>query len=480
MSEAVSPQDIERLLPHDAEVEEALLGELLLWPDDAGLLILPTLRPEDFYGSVNRDIARFLMQSIEDARPADAVTLNHHLRHQHIEAPDDLIPRLMDAAPTGANIAGHVEILKELSLKRGVIAAGQRFMEEGRNGKRVVDVLADHRVRVEDLERDAAGAGDLRSWTAPDLLAADIKEPISLVGNHLFDQGGLSLTSGKGGLGKSNLMLALCVDLAIGGREWLRTALPAEGCRTMYLWGEGGDYFAKKRLELLEAEARQAKGCLVVVPKEVTPDLRDPSAIGEMKGLLDRHKPHLVVIDHLSEWTGGMDDGANAEMKVFLRVITGLRRYCGAHFNVIQHNRKPGENSQRGDVSEVRGATALPSACDTVLMLDPEPGDRIRVTWSKVKNAGKPEAMIAKYEPSTGRYVIETTTVSDARTSAERIKETLFRAGEKLTLKQLVSGSGLADKTCRNNLSKLIESGEVEETKGIGFPNLYGLALEHR
>lgn len=461
--------------PHDDAVEESLLGTILLFPDEAGPIVLPSLKAEDWYQECHQAVARFLMQSIEDGRTADAVTLAHYIRETGIPLDSSFVPKIMDAAPSGANIGAQVEIIRELSLKRRLIATGSVLEEEGRNGRRAVEVLAAHRVRVEDLERETVGRNALRSWTAPDLLKAEIPEPISLVGDHLLDQGGLSVISGKGGLGKSNLMLALSVDITLGGREWLRVPLPEEKCRTLYLWGEGGDYFAKKRLQLLEEEAEKADGCLMVVPREITPDLRESSAIAELKQLLTAHKPHLVVIDHISEWSGGMDDSDNAQMKVFLRVLGGLRRFSGAHFSVIAHNRKPGENSKRGDQSEVRGASALTSAADTVIMLDAEPGDRIRVTWSKVKNTGRPEPLICKYQPETGRYLIETTGVSDARTVADRIKEALFNAGERLTLKQILTDVGVSERTGRRYMDKLVSSGEVTEDPGIGVPNLYSL-----
>ena len=306
--------------PNDAEVEKALLGTLLLFPGEAGPLILQTLRPSDFFHEGHQVVARLLMQAFEDARNHDAVTLSHALRSEGVDLGVNFIPDIMDAAPTCANVERMVTIVKELALTRGVInagaelkARGQALHTDGVNGKRVSEVLADHRVRVEDLERESIGANTMKSWTAPELLDADIPEPISLVGNHLLDQGGLSIISGKGGLGKSNLMLALCVDQSAGGgKEWLRVPLPAEPLRTLYLWGEGGSYFAKKRLHLLEAEARQAPGCRVVVPREVTPDLRESSAVAELKQLLTSHKPHLVVIDHISEWSGGMNDSDNA------------------------------------------------------------------------------------------------------------------------------------------------------------------------
>lgn len=469
----------EAVLPHDDEIEFALLAELLLWPDEAWGACEGTVGWQDFYSDITQKIGRVLIEAIERGSPLDTLLLVKAVRADPV-AKEYAERLVIEGYPTGANIPMHVGILKELSMKRGVIGAATQFLEEGKNGLPVAEVLARNRVRTEDLERDLSGHASYNDWSAPELLAAELVAPVVLVGDddhHLLDEGGLSFIAGKGGLGKSNLAMALAVDLGLGGQTWLGYALPKEPVPTMYLWSEGGDYFAQQRLKKLREAAERSPLCRVLVPKEFTPDLRQPGDLAEMKRLLDRHKPKMVFVDHLTEFTGDMNDSDNSECKVFLRAVTALRRHSGAHFNVIHHNRKPGENSKKGDAGEVRGASALTSAADTVIMLDEEPGERVRVTWSKVKNAAKPEPFICKYQPDTGRYLIETKGLSNPKTSGEAIRQALYDAGKPLTIKELQTAAGLSESTVKRNVPLLVEAGEVLERKGIGFPNTYELPL---
>lgn len=392
----------ETALPHDDDAELALLGELLLFPDEAGPIVLPLLKVEDWHQGSYRPVARALMEGIEDGRPHDAVSLKAHLASRHdldLVGGSEFIVRIMDAAPERGNISRHAEIVRELSLKRGVIAAAQRFLEEGRNGKRVVDVLADHRVRVEDLEREAGPSNSYIVEPVDALVTSDVPMKVSLVGNHVIDEGGLTFVTSEEAAGKTYLLMALAIDLARGCDQgtWLDLPLAPEPRKGLYLWGEGGRNGAKARaIQILQGAP--CPNLSIATPREFSPDLSTGSGIAELKSIILDQKARFVIIDTLAEFTGGMDENDNTACKAFVRGINSIRRTTGALVILASHTRKRGQFSKAGSAREMRGGTALPGAADSILVLDKQEDYKVMATWGKLKDAAPLPQLILRLD----------------------------------------------------------------------------------
>lgn len=447
---------------------------MLLFPEDAGPIVLPAIRPEDFFQECHQEVARFLMQSMEDARPADAVTLGHHIRATHIPLDGTFVPRIMDAAPSGANIAAQVDILRELSLKRGIIRAAARFMDEGMNGKPVVEVLADNRVRVDDLEREAAGSS-LKTFSAVDIPAMEVPPLVPIVGDNLITEGGFTLVVGKQGLGKTFAVYDLALLLASGrGGEWMGVQVPATPIPVLWLFGEGGRSAVKQRALQLTGGKDLPERLHFFVPDDYALDLCKPSDIAKVRMSIEamktRYKASTVflVIDPLADWA--VYD-QNSEADRLIRGLRSLQRKLNATLCCIHHPKKPQMGATKGDSNNARGDSRLAGACDSMLMFDPEEDDKVRVTWAKLRNAAHREPLIARLdggsdgEPGTFRFHI-LHRLSDKPNTGQTLWTVLEEArvtGDGWMFKrQIEIGTGLSKKTVEKHLQKLTKAGTVE------------------
>src|SRR5258707_12609970 len=135
-----------RLPPHSIEAEQSVLGGLMLdaaaWDQIADRVIA-----EDFYRIDHRLIFEAVAVLIERSQPCDAVTLSGHLESQGVLDQVGGLAYLGSLArdtPTSANIRAYADIVRERSVLRQLITAGNEIVTsalepEGREAREIVD-----------------------------------------------------------------------------------------------------------------------------------------------------------------------------------------------------------------------------------------------------------------------------------------------------------------------------------------------------
>src|ERR1700761_1194783 len=135
-----------RLPPHSIEAEQSVLGGLML--DGAAWdQIADRVTPEDFYRNDHRLIFEAAAVLIERSQPCDAVTLSGYL--ESVGTLDQVgglayLGSLARDTPTTANIRAYADIVRERSVLRQLISAGNLIVgsaldTEGREAREVVD-----------------------------------------------------------------------------------------------------------------------------------------------------------------------------------------------------------------------------------------------------------------------------------------------------------------------------------------------------
>jgi replicative DNA helicase len=118
--------------PHSIEAEQSVIGALLIssraWDD------VQDLRADDFYANDHRVIWRALAEMLSARKPVDYLTLTDHLSLQNRldEAGGrSYVAGLAMDTPSAANVRAYAQIVRERSLLRSLIAAGQDIAELG-------------------------------------------------------------------------------------------------------------------------------------------------------------------------------------------------------------------------------------------------------------------------------------------------------------------------------------------------------------
>ena len=137
------PKEIYRVMLHNTDAEQALLGSILIDNRTADQLI-PTLRAEDFYVSANRSVFAAMRALLDASSVVDTVSVADRLMLEGKldEAGGiDYLTMLADSIPSAAGADHYADIVKRDSLIRRVIAAGNNIAKEGYKSVSGTDAL---------------------------------------------------------------------------------------------------------------------------------------------------------------------------------------------------------------------------------------------------------------------------------------------------------------------------------------------------
>ncbi len=144
-SRSRSSQAPDKLIPHNVEAEEAVLGSLLIDPE-ALFRVLSFLKPDDFYIVRNGWIYEAILSLHERRQPVDFVTICDELegRGQLEEVGGSAyISSLINAVPTAIHAEAYGRIVERTALRRRLIGAASQIAsmayEEDRDVAEVID-----------------------------------------------------------------------------------------------------------------------------------------------------------------------------------------------------------------------------------------------------------------------------------------------------------------------------------------------------
>jgi len=229
-----------RLPPHSIEAEQAVLGGLML-DSSAFDQIADRVTAEDFYRNDHRLIFAATSGLIERNQPCDAVTLSGHLESQGLLDQVGGLSYLGSLArdtPTAANVRAYADIVRERSVLRQLISAGDLIARnalepEGREAREIVDDA--ERAVFEIAERGSRGKIGFRSVKSilpevvnriDELYHSDGTMTGVSTGFKQLDEmtsglqpGDLIIIAGRPSMGKSTLAVNMAENAALGSKK---------------------------------------------------------------------------------------------------------------------------------------------------------------------------------------------------------------------------------------------------------------------
>jgi replicative DNA helicase len=240
MNRSTGPGDGMRLPPHSIEAEQSVLGGLML-DSSAFDQIADRVTAEDFYRKDHKLIFEATAGLIERNQPCDAVTLSGHLETQGLLDQVGGLSYLGSLArdtPTAANIRAYADIVRERSVLRQLISAGDLIARnalepEGREAREIVDDA--ERAVFEIAERGSRGKAGFR--TVKSILPEVVNRIDELyhsdgtmtgvpTGFKLLDDmtsglqpGDLIIIAGRPSMGKTTLAVNMAENAALGSKK---------------------------------------------------------------------------------------------------------------------------------------------------------------------------------------------------------------------------------------------------------------------
>jgi len=225
--------------PHSIEAEQSLLGGLMLdhqsWDKIADVISEP-----DFYRKDHRLIFAAIASLAEEANPCDVVTVSECLDNSgELESAGGLeyLASLANETPGAANARSYAKILRERSMLRSLISAGNEisgaaFTSDGRTASEIVDEA--ERLVFEIAESGSRGRSGFKALKH---ILPEAVDRIDVLhqsdgditgipsGYNEFDKltaglqpGELIVIAGRPSMGKTTLALNIAENAAIGSK----------------------------------------------------------------------------------------------------------------------------------------------------------------------------------------------------------------------------------------------------------------------
>ncbi|MDH3266538.1 MAG: replicative DNA helicase, partial [Gammaproteobacteria bacterium] len=225
--------------PHSIEAEQSLLGGLMLdhksWDK-----IADVVSADDFYRKDHRLIFAAIASLAEEANPCDVVTVSEQLDNNgQLESAGGLeyLASLANETPGAANARSYARILRERSMLRMLITAGNEisgaaFTTDGRNASEIIDEA--ERLVFEIAESGSRGRSGFKALKQILPAAVDRIDMLHQsdgditgipTGYTEFDKltaglqpGDLVVIAGRPSMGKTTLAVNIAENAAIGGQ----------------------------------------------------------------------------------------------------------------------------------------------------------------------------------------------------------------------------------------------------------------------
>ncbi len=388
--------------PHNDEAERAVIGACILSREALGNAI-ETLKPDDFYDTNNKLAYEILTNMYSDDKPVDFVTVSEEMKTAGIFdriGGQPFLAELIGNISTTANVSFHAEIVREYSVRRKLIEAGNRIImlaykfdtpikeiideaeklifnaaqnKKSSDFRHVKEIISPVFSGVEERFRESdsvvagfpSGFADLDSYTGG------------------FQPGSLNIIAARPSMGKT----AFAMNIAqFGGNEQnlpvlvFSLEMPAEQLVLRMLAAESSTNLSQLSAGTFDTNnfelIRQA--CSVLAQRNIF--INDDSALTAMdfrtrcRRFTTQHgKIGLVIVDYLQLMTTGSRgmDGRQQEVSDISRMLKVTARELNCPVIALSQLSRAAEQrtEKKPQLSDLRDSGAIEQDADVVLLM---------------------------------------------------------------------------------------------------------------
>jgi replicative DNA helicase len=398
------PEEGGRVPPQAVEIEEAVLGAMLI-EREAATIALQLLRPEDFYKPANKHVFETLFNLYERGNPLDILTVESELRDKNlldVVGGGGYLADLTRSVSSAANIDYHAQIIAEKAVKRNLIlncneiikaaydttsdandvldSAEQKIFEIANakarsNATAISDILKDTLGYLEELRGKPEGVTGVPSGLDVDRYTSG------------WQNGDLIIIAARPSMGKTAFTLTAARNAALHPDESLQTnvaifslemsaqqlvqrfltmeaRIDAQAART----GRVKDEDFKR---LIDAASRLFTANIFI---DDTPSLSVMELRTKCRRLKSEHDIGMIVVDYLQLMTANSRDIGNREQEI-ATISRGLKSLAKElNVPVIALSQLSRQVEQRGgdkrpQLSDLRESGSIEQDADVVCFL---------------------------------------------------------------------------------------------------------------
>ena len=388
----------EKLLPHDIEAEEAVIGSLLI-NGDSIINVAGLLKPDDFYREKNRLCYEACLALFRRGEAITQVTVSHQLGiGEHLDEVGGAayLSHLVSTVPTPVHIKHYADIVKRTSILRNLVDAASKISSIGYEGTEDIDDALGKaedilfRVRSRKSTRDFMPIREILDTYMEERTA--VPDPLSRSGAPVatgFESlddllGGLHrsdmvVLAARPSLGKSSLAINLGLNVAKTGavvgifslemsREQLAMRMLASEAEVDAQRLRLGLYTEAEEQRLFDAIGRLSELSVFIddTPIQGIVEMRSKARRLSTERGLD-----LLVVDYMQLIQGGGSDNRVQEISEITRSLKGLARDLHVPVLAVSQLSRAVEmrTSHRPQLSDLRESGSIEQDADVVMFI---------------------------------------------------------------------------------------------------------------
>jgi len=407
--------------PNQIEAERGVIGSMLR-SADAVMLALESLKEDDFYDPIMRELFSAILYMTSRSRPVDAVTLTDEMdrrgRLETIGGMEFLI-ELSRTVPAASNVAAYIKIVDEKSTLRKLISAADEIHKNCYGGEmETPDVLAVAEKAVYDITMRKGGE---QLKAVQPLLIKTFEMIEELVRNQGriegvptgytdldnmttgFHAGELILIAARPSMGKTSFGMNIVGNASIrNGKSAAVFSLemPAEQLVLRLLCTEAKVDMQRVRRGILEDDEwlKLSDAMTVIAGSRLFIDATSGITVTEIRSKARRvqmeHGLDIIMIDYLQLMTGvGKFGSRQEEVASISRSLKALAGELGVPIVALSQlsRANTGRANHRPVLSDIRDSGAIEQDADVVMFIHRE-----EYYDPKPENKGMAEVIIAK------------------------------------------------------------------------------------
>ncbi len=435
----------EKLLPHNLEAEEAVVGALLI-DGDCFARVAPILQPKDFYRERNQLCFAAAQALFQRDEAIDQLTLAGELsRTEKLDAVGGMayLSHLVSITPTSAHSEDYAQVVSRTSTMRQLIDAAAHISALGYNDTDDVDVTLR---QAEDLLFAVRGSGQDRGFIPLRQIYDQYLQDRAGVGEPLPETGGpvmsgyadldellggvqrsdMVILGARPSLGKSTLALNICLNAAHNGSKAgiFSLEMSREQLAMRILSSEAEVDSHRLRLDLTTFAEQQriidAIGQLSDLPVFIddTPYQSMVEMRSKARRLSLEHGLDLLVVDYLQLVQGqgrGYSGNRVQEIAEISRSLKAMARDLNIALIACSQLSRLVENrpSHRPQLSDLRDSGSIEQDADVVMFIHREDVYTTEEEWEQ-QRPGQPypknvaDIIVAKHRNGpTGNIQLE-------------------------------------------------------------------------
>jgi replicative DNA helicase len=388
----------DKLVPHNVEAEEAVLGSLLIDPE-ALFRVTPFLKADDFYLQKNAWIYEAILALHERREPVDFVTLCDELeRREQLEGIGGAayVTQLINVVPSAIHVEAYGHIVEQAAVRRRLINVASRIAQLAYQEAEDIDQTVDRAeqelfsVSQRRITRDLAPIQDIirRYYDRIEYLYAHQGEPLGVPTGFVdldrilggFQRSDLVFIAARPSVGKTSLCLSMAQHAAHFGKHVAIFSLEMSNEQIVQRMVSAETGIDSQRLrvgDLREDEWPlfvQATGKLSDVPIFIddTPSISVLQLRTKARRLQSEHGIDLIFIDYLQLMTGDVrSENRVQEVSYISRSLKGLARELDVP--VVAASQLSRAVEQRSDkrpiLADLRDSGSLEQDADVVMFI---------------------------------------------------------------------------------------------------------------